>query len=109
MHVREGVGRIPHAALGLGAEAGEVCDLIKKSQYADAGPIDVLRIIEELGDTLWYLMFLAGTFGWTLDELASSNIEKLKERHPSRYGNVHTTPENPCKEGTCSCPAGYCG
>lgn len=87
MHVQDHVGRIPHAALGLAGEAGEVCDLIKKSQYTD-GRLDILRVIEELGDTLWYLTFLAGTFGWTLDELASMNIEKLKKRRPDVYGDV---------------------
>jgi NTP pyrophosphatase (non-canonical NTP hydrolase) len=107
MRVQEGVGRVPHAALGLTGEAGEVADIIKKSQY-EGGRLDILHLIEELGDVLWYLTFLAGTFGWTLDELASLNIEKLKARKPEVYGKVRTTPEDPCKEGTCSCPAGYC-
>lgn len=108
MHIKDDAGRIPHAALGLTGEAGEVADIIKKSQYTN-GTLDIPHLIEELGDTLWYLTFLAGVLGYPLDELASLNIEKLKKRNPAAYGGVRTRPENPCAEGTCTCPAGYCG
>lgn len=101
MHIREDAGRIPHAALGLAGEAGEVCDIIKKSQYDKAGPIDIPHLIEELGDTLWYLTFLAGVYGYSLDELASLNIEKLKKRRPDVYGGVPVDEHCPECAGKC--------
>lgn len=68
-------------ALGLAGESGEVCDLIKKS-HERATPVNLDAILLELGDTLWYLSNLSGTYGWTLAEVAQANIEKLAARYP---------------------------
>jgi NTP pyrophosphatase (non-canonical NTP hydrolase) len=73
-----------HAALGLAGEAGEVADLYKKSQY-EGNELDVPKLLLEMGDTLWYLAWLANALGYTLEELALINIEKLKEKRPHHY------------------------
>lgn len=87
MFVKPDVDSISHAALGLCGEAGEVADNIKKSQYEDGigRGLSVPRLVEELGDTLWYLTYLAGRFGYSLEELAAQNYAKLNGRYPALY------------------------
>lgn len=76
--------RLPHVAMGLAEEAGEVAGVVKKSQYNGRG-LDLERLEEEAGDALWYLTQVADTLGMTLAELAYSNIKKLHARHPGKY------------------------
>lgn len=76
---------IPHFTLGLVGEAGEVANLVKKSQRSGAQPLNVSKMLDELGDVLWYTTALAFQFGYTLEEIAQINMEKLSERHPAIY------------------------
>jgi NTP pyrophosphatase (non-canonical NTP hydrolase) len=72
-----------YPTLGLVGEAGEVADLVKKSIRDDSGTYTKVRhelIMKELGDTLWYLAAVARDMGWSLDAVASLNIEKLQDR-----------------------------
>ena len=72
-----------NAALGLCGETGEVADLIKK--WKNQGhSLDEDKLIEELGDVMWYIALAADSLGYTLSEIASKNIRKLKIRYP--YG-----------------------
>jgi NTP pyrophosphatase (non-canonical NTP hydrolase) len=72
------------ATLGLAGESGEVCELVKKYLGHGAG-IDPQRVCEELGDVLWYVAALASLFGFTLDDVAAGNIEKLRQRYPNGF------------------------
>ena len=47
-----------NAALGLTGEAGEVADEVKKCMY-QGHPWQPSKIIEELGDVLWYVALMA--------------------------------------------------
>ena len=38
------------------------------------------RVSEELGDLLWYIANVASKFALSLDEVASANLAKVKER-----------------------------
>lgn len=70
--------------LGITGEAGEVADLIKKEVGHGHEPnIDKMR--DELGDVLWYLACLADTYGLSLSEIATRNIDKLKARYPEGF------------------------
>lgn len=51
--IREGDAALDHAAFGLVAEVGEVAGLFQKS-LRDSVPVDVDRLVLELGDVLWY-------------------------------------------------------
>jgi NTP pyrophosphatase (non-canonical NTP hydrolase) len=73
------------ATLGLGGEAGEVQELVKKALFHGTD-LDRARVAEELGDVLWYLSALASTLGLSLDELAQRNLDKLRARHPHGWG-----------------------
>lgn len=71
-------------ALGLGGEAGEVQDLIKK-HLGHGHPLDRDKLNKELGDCGWYLAVLSYLNGTTLEEVFQQNIEKLKKRYPEGF------------------------
>lgn len=70
------------AALGLAGETGEVLEHLKKHYRDGKHPGNALKL--ELGDVLHYLTVIAGSYGWTLDQLAAANIEKLRVRDAAR-------------------------
>jgi len=72
---------ILNAVLGMEGESGEVCDLVKKHLF-QGHELDDDRVKEELGDTLWYIDAMARANGFTLEEVALANIEKLQARYP---------------------------
>lgn len=75
--------------LGLCGEAGEFADQVKKSiRDGNAGIPRVNLMLDELSDVLWYVTSLSGQMGFSIEELASLNYQKLHERHPSRYPDV---------------------
>jgi NTP pyrophosphatase (non-canonical NTP hydrolase) len=66
-------------ALNLASEAGEVAGVIAKAIRKDVEvPAD--KVIGEMGDTLWSLSVLAYELGFTLEEVAQHNIDKLQAR-----------------------------
>ena len=70
--------------LGLTGEAGEVADIIKK-HLSGSKELDLTHLKEELGDVLWYIAEACDCFGFTLEDVAKFNIEKLKKRHPNGF------------------------
>ncbi len=76
-----------YPALGLGGEAGEVLEKIKKnwrnlgvafpSQYTNEMKE---ALAKELGDVLWYVSAIAGELEIDLDDVAQANINKLLDR-----------------------------
>lgn len=72
---------LPYLALGLVGEAGEVSEKIKKVLRGDYAIDDVKEdIAKELGDVLWYAAQLSGELGFTFEEVATLNLEKLMAR-----------------------------
>lgn len=71
-------------ATGLAGETGEYCELIKK-HYFHGKPLDRESIKKELGDILWYLTSAATTNGFSLEEIAQTNLDKLKARYPDKF------------------------
>ena len=67
-------------ALGVGGEAGEVLEVIKKGNRPGQ-EVDVLHLKEEIGDVLWYLAVLADYYDLDLEEIALDNIDKLSKRY----------------------------
>lgn len=76
-----------YPALGLAGEAGETVDKIKKL-WRNKGFVagiqldqdERMSIIKEMGDVLWYLAALATELGVGLDEVATTNLDKLQDR-----------------------------
>jgi NTP pyrophosphatase (non-canonical NTP hydrolase) len=75
-------------ALGLGGEAGEVQERIKKERY-HGHDRDPGKMKSELGDLLWYLAQVATDHGLRLSEIAEGNLEKLQGA-AGRYRNGFT-------------------
>lgn len=81
-----------YPALGMNGEAGEVADKVKKvlrdSEVVvrdGSGAIilpDTKReeLAKEVGDVLWYVATMAYDLGYTLEEIAVMNYQKLRSR-----------------------------
>jgi NTP pyrophosphatase (non-canonical NTP hydrolase) len=80
-----GLGHIEaltYTALGLG-ETGEVQGKVKKVIRDMGGEITsdaAKEIAKELGDVLWYVARLADELGFSLEEIAQGNLDKLNSR-----------------------------
>jgi NTP pyrophosphatase (non-canonical NTP hydrolase) len=76
-------------ASALQGEAGELFDAIKKHAVYDKD-LDLVNVIEELGDIEFYLEGLRQLLEITRDETVKANIKKLTKRYPDgRYSNKH--------------------
>jgi NTP pyrophosphatase (non-canonical NTP hydrolase) len=72
-----------YLALGLTSESGEVADKLKKIIRNKAGKFtddDKAEIRKELGDVLWYVALMADELGFTLEDVAQTNLNKLFDR-----------------------------
>lgn len=68
-----------YTVLGETGESGEVAEKLKKAiREDDSSYIEDMR--GEVGDVLWYLSQVCEEFGWSLDEIAEENIDKLQDR-----------------------------
>lgn len=75
---------IINAALGLAGETGEVVDLIKKWQ-GQGHTLDEKKVINELGDVLWYISEMCSAMMVPLSEVAEGNIAKLRIRYGEKF------------------------
>lgn len=91
----KGVLGFIYCALALGGESGEIQEKVKKIIRDKAGmvsPTDVEEIKKELGDVLWYISQLSSELGISLDDVATTNIEKLSKRKSD--GKIHGSGDN---------------
>ena len=75
---------LEYPTLGLAGEAGEVANIVKKIQRDHEGVITTetrAKLLDELGDVLWYISACADELGLTLNEIATYNVDKLAKRH----------------------------
>ena len=70
--------KVLYPTLGLCGESGEVAEKVKK-QVRD-GVFNRHEVAKELGDVLWYLTNVCNDIGYSLDEIAVLNINKLNSR-----------------------------
>ncbi len=86
---------LSYCALGITGEGGEIADHVKKMIRDDAKILTEDRkdhLLKELGDVMWYVARMAGKLGYTLDDVAITNIEKLNDR--TRRGVQHGSGDN---------------
>lgn len=82
---QDNVGGAMYLALGLGGEAGEVQEKIKK-YFRDGIPKDmdpdvwIEELVKEIGDVLWYAAMLCKQFGVKFSDAGVGNLEKLASR-----------------------------
>jgi len=73
-----------HATMGMTGEAGEVSEIIKKHIFYHK-PLDIHHLKEEMGDVLFYFVWLLDEVGLTLEEVMDYNIDKLSKRYPDEF------------------------
>jgi NTP pyrophosphatase (non-canonical NTP hydrolase) len=74
---------LAYAALGLSGEGGEIANKVKKILRDDQGVLTAEKadaIEKELGDVLWYIARVATEIGSDLNEIATANLAKLRDR-----------------------------
>lgn len=71
-------------ALGLCGESGEMAENLKKMIF-HGHPMDERALCNELGDVLWYWVFLCETLGFSVDDVMMANVEKRRKRFPEGF------------------------
>jgi NTP pyrophosphatase (non-canonical NTP hydrolase) len=72
------------AALGIAGEAGECADHVKK-YYFHNHAMQREKMIEELGDLMWYVQLQCLNISVEMSEVMQSNTEKLLTGKNARY------------------------
>lgn len=76
--------RLNQGANGLASEAGEVLGLLEKWLYF-GHPLDRDKMVDEIGDCLWYIAQLCNTLHVKISDVMEANIAKLKTRFPEKF------------------------
>lgn len=76
--------QLNNVLLGLAGETGELIDCFKKQLFQDH-PQDVNKIMNEVGDILYYLYLLSHTQGFTIEHCMELNKQKLQRRYPLEF------------------------
>lgn len=74
------LGTLHHALFGLASECGEILGIYQKEMQGH--PIDKDKVVDEMGDLMWFLAELADCLNVELNFVAEHNIAKLLKRYP---------------------------
>lgn len=79
--------RLITAALGLGSEAGEFVEIVKKMilQGKPASEENIFHMKRELGDIMWYWTTACVSLGLDPFEVISENQAKLEARYGEKF------------------------
>ncbi|MCW6086979.1 MULTISPECIES: nucleoside triphosphate pyrophosphohydrolase family protein [Clostridium] len=80
----DNIDQLINGVMGLTGESGEVIDIVKKYLY-QGHELNHNKLINELGDTLWYINLIANSMNRSLEDIAKHNISKLRKRYPKGY------------------------
>jgi NTP pyrophosphatase (non-canonical NTP hydrolase) len=89
----DNIDHILNGLMGLNGEAGECIDILKK-YFFQGHELDKGKLIDELGDVLWYIAETCEGIGVTMEEVAIRNIEKLKKRYPNGFETERSVKRN---------------
>lgn len=78
------IEKLRNGCYGLCGEAGECIDILKKHEF-QGHELNEEKLIDELGDVLWYIAQTAVGLNVDLEEIAQHNVEKLKRRYPEGF------------------------
>lgn len=81
---RSDVNKVLNGCMGMCGEAGECIDILKKHMM-QGHELPRKKLLEELGDVMWYVCETASGLGASLDEVAAGNIHKLTGRYPDGF------------------------
>jgi NTP pyrophosphatase (non-canonical NTP hydrolase) len=74
---------IVHAVVGIATEAVELLEALYKRLSGEE--VDVVNLVEETGDSLWYQAMLLRTLNTDFEQAAAINIDKLYKRFPHKF------------------------
>ena len=72
-------------AIGLGAESGELQEIVKKILF-QGKPLNeenIFHMKRELGDIMWYWINACRALGLDPNDVVAENVRKLETRYPS--------------------------
>lgn len=75
---------ILNGVMGLNGESGECIDIVKKFMF-QGHDLNTYKLIDELGDVLWYIAITAAGLCIDLDDIMQHNIDKLRLRYPEGF------------------------
>lgn len=78
-----------NGVMGLCGESGEVIDIVKK-HLSQGHPLNVDKLVLELGDVAWYLAETAYVLGYNLSDILKMNLKKLNDRYPDGFDINHS-------------------
>ena len=87
---------LENGVMGLNGEAGECIDIVKKHLF-QGHPLDTDKLVDELGDVLWYVAITADGIGVPFEDIMQHNIDKLRKRYPDGFDaerSIHREDEN---------------
>ena len=76
--------KVQNGCYGMCGEAGECIDILKKVEF-QGHTFDPNKLLDELGDVLWYVAQTATGLGVTLEYVAQHNVDKLMKRYPDGF------------------------
>lgn len=74
------LGGLLYTTIGLAGEMGEFANVVKKLLRDGLSDEKINKLVDELGDTLWYVARCACELGVTLEDVANINLAKLAKR-----------------------------
>lgn len=77
-----------HALFGMASEVGEIHAIYQKVYQGHK--MDYTKVVDEMGDLMWFMAELADVIGVSLDDIADHNIAKLKKRYPQGFDVEHS-------------------
>jgi NTP pyrophosphatase (non-canonical NTP hydrolase) len=77
------LGQLRHGLFGLCGEVGEVHSLFQKTYQGH--DLDDEHLKKELGDCLWMIAEICTAKKFSMNEVASANINKLIARYPEGF------------------------
>ncbi len=86
-HTGDVSARLDYGAIGLVTESSKILDLIKKSKKS-LHPLEKQKVIEELGDLLWYLNLTLDELGLSFEDVMEANLDKISKKYPENDSNV---------------------
>jgi len=75
------------ATTSLAIRGGNVADILKK-HLLHGKFLDKEALVKELGDVMWYVQHTCNVFGIEFASVIDSNVAKLCDRYPDRYGKA---------------------
>lgn len=89
--------KLTHYLLGIGTEAGEIQDALKKALIYGKD-LDKTNLIEEIGDLCWYMGRTLELLGSSFEEAMQRNNAKLKARYGDKFTEYAALNRNLDKE-----------